>query len=173
MKSLLSLALFGLSVALAVDPVVGLPEPVAQVHRETARDLCETDTTSPAQIHDLGDGHRLYLVPCHRTPYQWASRAYVTMGGRPGVRQIPILGFDESTGSVVATLDLFEPIFDSANRSVSSVLLGRGSGDCGQSSLSEIRVDEKNFTAYAVTRWVSAKPNCDGNTAPWPLVFQQ
>ncbi len=174
MKSILNLFIATLilsSTAFAVDPLEPLPETIAKKHVAIMGDVCDLESPRATEIHELGMGYKLFIVPCIIGAYQLSARAYIADEKDQNISQVMVLAYSEISKAIVPTLDLGDPEFNRKTGVLSTMAKGRGMGDCGQSSKTKI-----TRTPYGIevhTLQVNAKPDCDGKMKDWPSVFKQ
>ena len=159
------------STAFAVDPLEPLPEAVAKKHVGILGEECNLESPRATEIHDLGQGTKLYLVPCVVGAYQLSARAYIAKNNDQNIQQVMVLAYSEISKAIVPTLNLGDPEFNRKMGILSTTTKGRGLGDCGQSSLTKISRTQYGIETYTIQ--VKAKPTCDGKMKPWPTVFKQ
>lgn len=167
----LSLVVAGVS-AHAVDPLEHLPSVVAKRQKVLIEDeTCEADLGVSSQVIELKENVNLYLVPCIMGAYQGSSRAYILQHGNT-VTEVTVLAYDELAKAIVGSLELGEVQYDSKTAILSTFTKSRGLGDCGQSSVSKIMVDQYGSVTVKTVE-VRAKDKCDGKYGKWPIVFKQ
>ena len=152
------------------NPVDQLPAAVAKKHSAITDDACDKDLSATVETHDLGQGHTLYLVPCYMGAYQGTWNGYIAKGDQ--VNPVMVLSHDEAIKAVVADMNLTEPSFDQKTKTLTTFAKGRGMGDCGQSSVSQIAVNQYGYATVKTTE-IRAKVKCDGKYRTWPVVFKQ
>lgn len=133
---------------------------------------CDADMMKTGIIgFQMSEESALWEIPCERFAYQ-ASAVYALVY-LPNPAQNPeFLGFQQPKSHKRTNPPgvLLNPEWNAKTRTVTSIALGRGIGDCGV--LERHRVDETGHFTLAEYR---EKPNCDGKTGKpedWPLVFR-
>lgn len=174
MKSILNLFMTTLilsSTALAVDPLEPLPESIANKHVAIMGDACDLESPRATEIHELGMGYKLFIVPCIIGAYQLSARVYIADEKEQNISQVMVLEYNEISKSIVPNLDLVNPEYSRKTGILSTMAKGRGMGDCGQSSKTKITRTPYGMEVH--TLQVNAKPDCDGKMKDWPSVFKQ
>ena len=167
---LLTLVLAFASFSFAANPVDQLPAAVAKKHLAISDNACDTDLSSNVEAHDLGQGYTLYLVPCYMGAYQGSWYGYIAKGEQ--VNPVIVLSHDEAAKAFVADMNLIEPGFDEKTKTLTTFAKGRGLGDCGQTSVSQIIVTDYGYVTVKTTE-IRSKVKCDGKYRTWPVVFKQ
>lgn len=172
MKLILSVLVFSVmaSQALAANPVEGLPASVVQRHQALYSEECQAEHPQGPETFDLGQGHKLHLVPCVMGAYQGYSKGYFTTND-VDVRPVMILSYNSVVKGVVATVDLADANFDEGRKTLYTHAKFRGPADCGESTQS--RVVEDEYSVAVKTVLIRHKAACDGKAGQWPVVFSQ
>lgn len=121
-----------------------------------------TGDKPPAEVHALGGGKTLLLLPCGNGAYNFLSEPYVLSGGGKPV----IAKFDLPPGMVgEGAPNLINAQFDPATGQLGSYAKGRGLGDCGSS--------ERYVWDGAMFRLIEARSmsECRGSTN-WLAVWR-
>lgn len=144
-----------------------LPADLVELH-ESRPDACDPfdiiDSTPYA--YELGDGLRLYLVPCSEGAYNRFYSAYVAYAWGFELQSFAAY---QLNGGWVSEPGIWQPDFDAETTTLSTYNLGRSIGDCG---IRQTYVWEGDrFVLIKVT----AKPNCDGDGTPgeFPLIYER
>lgn len=171
MKSILFLITVFSFNALAV-PLQSLPAKVVALH-QALNSGCDAEEEANSSVYDLGNDRALYLVPCVMGAYQGYSHGYFSQGKDPDMYVQPImpLSYNELTKGIEASFELGNAEYDEENKLLNVYTVGRGTGDCGQSSITQVVVSE--YGVYFKTIEVRSKSECDGKATPWPVVFEQ
>lgn len=142
------------------------PELVAQ--HEARPDACDPFDilAADAQLHDLGDGKRLYLVPCTDGAYQTFYSAYVADKYGYTLQTFADFQFD---GGIATADGVWQAGFDPATLTLQSYHLGRSAGDCG--SRADYIWESNRFVLIRAT----AKPDCDATGEPgeFPVIYER
>lgn len=172
MKSILTglVMLMSFSSAFAARPTDGLPESLKKVHTALTANACDAELDMAPESFDLGGGNTLYLVPCMFGAYQGSSNGYIVNGDY--VSQVVVLATEGKT--IVGTLDLTSASYDPKTGILSTFAKGRGLGDCGQTSQTIVKLDNKYGGITTKTIEIRSKDKCDGKYVDnWPVVFKQ
>lgn len=145
-----------------------LNEKVKQVHLATTKDICDPELMKESQTFSLGHKVYLSLVPCNHGAYQMSYKVYMLNSGE--VSTVSILGYDSKSG-VRPNDNLMMVSYDPATSLLTTQDLGRGLGDCGESTVSKIMVADGTY--YIRTTEIRYKEECDEQGNEWPVVFKQ
>lgn len=171
----LTLALLFVSLSsLAVSPTDGLSANVKKFHEVVMANNCELDWDfyMGPETFKIDEKTQLILVPCIGGAYQTSSVGYLVTN-KDQIKSVVVLAFDELSKSIQPSFDLTNASFDESTKVLSTFAKGRGLGDCGQSSLSSVKID-KWSGVQVITNEVRSKIQCDGEVdTEWPVVFKQ
>ncbi len=157
----------------AANPLEGLPKSVVDKHTAlVGKDACSDDLPFGSESHELGNGAKLYIVPCMFGAYQGFGQVYITTNNDTNVQPVIVLAYNELVKGIYGTTDLGDPAFDARTKTLTAFAKGRGIGDCGQSSVSKIIFSEYGSISVKTVE-VRAKATCDGRMSDWPVVFRQ
>ena len=173
--------------AMPVAKSAAPPSPVAGLHKYTVRPAdvpralllaaqkkfnCDMETMKRGITgFGLSEEAAIWDIPCQTFAYQGNS-IFASVYTLDPARNFSFLGFQEPKGNPRTSEPgtLINPTWDAASRTVTSVALGRGAGDCGV--LERHRVNAEGQFVLIEYR---EKKNCDGKeTRPedYPLVFR-
>jgi hypothetical protein len=157
-------------------PIRPTNEAVRAYHLAVSGDTCDADLANTFMTYELGQGNLLVIVPCDLDAYQRSDRAYIRKvydDGNDTIAQVMVLEKNETlNNALVSSLELTSTGFDQKKRILKSVYKNTNLGDCGQSSLSKVMLDEEG-NAQVKTIEIRHKSNCDGKVTRWPVVFRQ
>lgn len=150
-------------------------EKVYQLHNTLHANSCDFDREFPIgpEVFALDSKNSLILIPCLFGAYQGSHMAYIVSNNAETVKPVLVLSYDDSVKALVPSFDLTTASFDEKTGKLSTFAKGRGLGDCGQTSVSEIK--KSTYGDYTVkTVEIRNKSECDGDyEAEWTLVFKQ
>ena len=133
---------------------------------------CDVDMMKTGIIgFQMSEDSAIWEVPCERFAYQ-ASAIYALVYLPDPAANLTFLGFQQPKSHPRTSPPgvLLNPQWRAGTRTVTSVALGRGLGDCGV--LERHRVDA---TGHFVLVEYREKPTCDGKQGrpdDWPLVYR-
>lgn len=153
------------------NPFNGVPDQVMAKHKQINGANCEYDPSmlgEPAEIDDLGHGFKLYLIPCGQGAYQAGFSGYYAKADLSDIEPLIVVDWDDQVG-LVANSYLMEAGYDAKKGLLYTSAKGRGIGDCGQSGIWKVIVDD--YTVKTKIVELRSKPKCDGKMTDWPIVF--
>lgn len=163
--------LIGISSLTTAQDKVVIPDSILARHVAITGEDCQSDLPG-SEVIDLGKGANLYLVQCTMGAYQGSYRAYLTESDGAFFSQVSILDYSELAKGVVSSLDLMEAAYSAETKTLSTFSKGRGLGDCGSSTSSQIYRSEYGSVVIKTTE-IRTKVACDGDYKDWPVVFKQ
>jgi hypothetical protein len=75
--------------------------------------------------------------------------------------------------SLTGSTELSQATYNEKTKTLTTLALGRGIGDCGQSSVSKLAFDTDTDSAFFKTIEIRSKDVCNGSPGDFPRVFHQ
>lgn len=145
--------------------------PQALLDQHAADPLCspldELVHSGDRQVHQLGEGISLYMIPCMAGAYNFSHALYLSNPFSESFQRLLFVDFNDRYGWMGAD-QLVGAAFDPATLTLTSFYKGRGLADCGTSGIWVW--DQYAFRLEAF----HAQSECDGTIEPddfpqvWP-----
>lgn len=165
-----SLVLVSLAGAPFAQAAVTLPPYVEALHKGMTQDGCNANS-GEIEMYKVSDKVNLYIVPCYAGAYQMTGNVYLDKPAEKSAEAVQVLSYSELVKGVVGDFNLGNPSYDPVSKMLYSQYKGRGLGDCGQYSRTQVIVNDYGVGVKTVE--IRHKAKCDGKYNDWPVVFRQ